>query len=562
MGKNINIILNKKDIVDKFTISKSTIYIIFAILCVLYIWHLGYYPLFNPDEGRYAEIPREMLFSGNFITPHLNGVEYFEKPALQYWITAISMLIFGENEFAVRLFPALCALGGVFCTYYLGTKMFNRKTGILASIILATSFLYLIIGSLNILDMPVSFFITLCMVSFYQFGVTQKSKFLYIFYASMAFGVLTKGLVAIVFAIAIAVIYAICTKQFKLIWKLFSPIGISIFLIICVPWFYLVCRDNPDFFYFFFIHEHFLRYTTTTHHRYAPAYFFIPCIILGIFPWTGFLFASVSLRKIWARLKNSFRYNQYIYLIIWFSIVFIFYSLSDSKLVPYIIPCFPPLAILIASRLANLDKDNINLKIPLIINAVIAFCIVLALTITTIKSDFITIREFILFGSPLICVVLISNIISLILWFKYKNAYQIVGITVISAILFSFSVQPIMTEVAEHRSGKDVAQMVNLWKKQDTLIICYQDYLQDLPFYTKSRIALYDYYGELEFGSKHESGKNWFLNKTDLINTWQNNENVILVVPQKRKEDCLETLNIDLDKVEYKDFERYIVIKR
>ena len=86
--------------------------------------------------------------------------------------------------------------------------------------------------------------------------------------------------------------------------------------------------------------------------------------------------------------------------------------------------------------------------------------------------------------------------------------------------------------------------------------------MQDLPFYTKSRIALYDYYGELEFGSKHESGKNWFLNKTDLINTWQNNENVILVVPQKRKEDCLETLNIDLDKVEYKDFERYIVIKR
>ena len=112
-------------------------------------------------------------------------------------------------------------------------------------------------------------------------------------------------------------------------------------------------------------------------------------------------------------------------MIVWFSIVFIFYSLSDSKLVPYIIPCFPPLAILIANRLDYVDKGNIDLKIPLIINTVIAFCIVLALTITTIKSDFITIREFILFGSPLICVVLISNIISLVLWFKYKNAYQI-----------------------------------------------------------------------------------------------------------------------------------------
>lgn len=121
---------------------------------------------------------------------------------------------------------------------------------------------------------------------------------------------------------------------------------------------------------------------------------------------------------------------------------------------------------MIASRLANLDKNNVDLKIPLIINAVIAFIIALALVITAVKSDFITVQEFILVGSPLICVVLISSIISLILWFKYKNAYQIIGIAVISAILFSFSVQPIMTEVAEHRSGKDVAQMVNLWKNR------------------------------------------------------------------------------------------------
>ena len=124
--------------------------------------------MINPDEGRYAEIPREMLANKNFITPYLNGVEYFEKPALQYWITAFFMYIFGENEFAVRLFPALCALGGIYLTGYLATKMFNRQTGFLASIIIGSSFLYLIIGSLNILDMAISFFITLSMVSYYQ----------------------------------------------------------------------------------------------------------------------------------------------------------------------------------------------------------------------------------------------------------------------------------------------------------------------------------------------------------------------------------------------------------
>ena len=244
--------------------------IVSAVLSILYLGHLGAYPLINPDEGRYAEIPREMLFSGNFITPHLNGVEYFEKPALQYWFTALSMFIFGENEFAVRLFPALCALGGIFCTGILGKEMFNRKVGYLSSVILATSFLYFVIGSLNILDMGVSFFITLALTAFYKFSVSQKKLWLYLVYVAMALGTLTKGLVAIVLTGAVIFMYAICTKQFKLLAKSLSIVGLILFLAITIPWFYLVCRDNPDFFYFFFIQEHFLRYLTKMHDRYQP----------------------------------------------------------------------------------------------------------------------------------------------------------------------------------------------------------------------------------------------------------------------------------------------------
>ena len=141
---------NPSKLFDLNNIDKTSIITISIILAILYLWHLGLYPLINPDEGRYAEIPREMLASGNFITPHLNGVEYFEKPALQYWVTAFFMYIFGENEFSVRLFPALCALGQIATTAYLAKKMFNRTTAFIASIILGSSFLYLIIGSLNI----------------------------------------------------------------------------------------------------------------------------------------------------------------------------------------------------------------------------------------------------------------------------------------------------------------------------------------------------------------------------------------------------------------------------
>lgn len=558
----VNTVSKGKIFARLLTVDKTVIITVSAVLCVMYLWHLGFYPLFNPDEGRYAEIPREMLASGNFITPHLNGVEYFEKPALQYWVTAFFMFVFGENEFAVRLFPALCALGGIFCTFYAGWKMFDRKTGALAAVILATSFLYLIIGSLNILDMAVSFFITVCMTVFYQYSITNKRLFIYIFYASMALGLLTKGLIAIVLTLAVIIVYAAATRQMKLLLKLFSPVGIGIFLLISVPWFYLVCRDNPDFFYFFFIHEHFLRYLTTVHNRYQPFYFFVPCVILGLFPWAGYLFASLSLKKLWFKLKNSPKRNEYIYLCLWFGIIFVFYSLSDSKLVPYIVPCLVPLAVLMADYLGHGSQNRVDLKVPLLINAFIAVLIVAALAVTAVKSDFISIQEFIWFGSPLILILLISNVSNLILWFKNKNIQQVICISLVASVLFGFSLQPVITEVAEHRTGKDVAQAVNLWKNPDTLVICYQDYLQDLPFYTKSRVALYDYYDELKFGSQHPSGRGWFLDKDDLLNIWSGRDNIILVVPKKRMEDCKKTLNLDLNNTRHMEFEKYIVIRR
>lgn len=547
---------------DFKNLDKTSIFTIAIIFIILYLWHLGLYPLINPDEGRYAEIPREMLANKNFITPHLNGVEYFEKPVFQYWITAFFMYIFGENEFSVRLFSALCALGGIYLTGYLATKMFNRQTGFLASIIIGSSFLYLIIGSLNILDMAISFFITLSMVSYYQFSTTLKSKYLYIFYASMAFGTLTKGLIAIVLTIAIIFCYCLLTKNLKLLLKSISLIGILIFLVICVPWFYLVCKDNPDFFYFFFIHEHFLRYLTKIHDRYQPFYFFIPCIILGIFPWTGFFISSLlskSPKRTWYKFITNPHRHKYIYLCLWFSIIFVFYSMSDSKLVPYIVPCLMPMAILISRHLNHISYQTTKIKIALFINAFISLLIIVALIVIAIKSDFISLEEFIFSGSFIILVLFISNLIIFISWYKYKNFSQIIAIYAISAILFSFSLQPVITQVAQHRTGKEIAQVVNTLKTKDTLIISYKDYLQDLPFYTKSRIAIYDYLSELEFGSKHDSGQGWFFNKEEFLSTWQQNPHAILVVPQKYKQECLAELN-DENAVIYFETNKYLII--
>ena len=281
----------------------------------------------------------------------------------------------------------------------------------------------------------------------------------------MALGTLTKGLIAIVLTFGIVFIYALLTKNFKLIFKTFSPVGILIFLTICVPWFYLVCRDNPDFFYFFFIHEHFLRYLTTTHHRYQPFYFFIPCIILGIFPWTGYFFScllSKSPKKTWHKFLHNPDRFKFIYLCLWFTLIFIFYSLSILNSSIYF-TLFYPLSILIAYHLQQIFYQPKKIGIALIINAFISLLIIVALVITAMKSDFISLQEFIFSGSFIILVLIIFNLISLITWYKYKNLKQLLSIHIITAIFVSFSLQPVViTQIAQHRTGKDIAETLIL----------------------------------------------------------------------------------------------------
>ena len=201
------------------SISKRNIFFIAiaAALVLLYIVPLGSYPLMEPDEGRYAEIPREMIESGNYITPMLNYVKYFEKPVFLYWMNAASFHIFGQNEFAARIGTALCALAGALATGMLGAFIYGRIAGFIAGVVTATSLLYFAIGTINITDMPLSFFLTLAFASFYAAHVKEEKKYYLLFYFACAMALLTKGLIGVVLPGAVIFFYIIFTKQ----WKLF-----------------------------------------------------------------------------------------------------------------------------------------------------------------------------------------------------------------------------------------------------------------------------------------------------------------------------------------------------
>ena len=534
---------------------KKKIWLPAAVIAVLYLWHLGCYGLIDPDEGRYADVPREMLAAGDFITPHLNGVEFFDKPVLQYWAAAFFMALFGTNEFAARLFPALCALGGIAAAYRLGSEMFGRRIGIRAAIMLASSLLYFIIGSINILDMAVSFFITLAMASYYLFSVRERRagrKYLYLFYAAMALGVLTKGLIAVVLPGIIIALYIVLTKQYSLLRRSVSLPGLLIFAAIAVPWFYLVCRANPDFFYYFFIEEHFLRYATKMYNRFQPWYFFLPCLILGVFPWTGYMLAS--LRKIFQK-PFQLPHSQ-VYLLIWTGVIFLFYSASSSKLVPYIVPCVAPLILLTAAKLDDLAV----LKPGLIINSIASLIFLAAFIIAAMYTDFIEVPELVHFGLPLLAILAITPALTLYLYRRQKYAAALKA-SLIAGLLLCFSLQPVISTVASHRTGRDTAQIVSQWKSDDTVLIGYKDHLRSLPFYTGSRVMLYGCLGELEFGSKHPDGQGWFLNDpAELNRIWQNSPDIIIVIPKKLRSDAGATL--DLTTARTAETENYIIVKK
>src|SRR5512136_1785696 len=137
---------------DKEGSIKKDISLLSLIFGIAFFQFLGRMPLYEPDEGRYAEIPREMLERGDFLTPFLNYVKYFEKPPLHYWLNALSFTIFGRNEFAARFPGALMGLLTIILTYYVGRKLFSRPAGVIAALILGTSTGFLILARLDIID--------------------------------------------------------------------------------------------------------------------------------------------------------------------------------------------------------------------------------------------------------------------------------------------------------------------------------------------------------------------------------------------------------------------------
>ncbi|MES2203835.1 MAG: glycosyltransferase family 39 protein [Pseudomonadota bacterium] len=314
---------------------------------------LGTRNLSAPDELRYSEIPREMMVNHDYVIPRINGVKYFEKPPLFYWMQVASIKTFGLNEWGLRFATAFMGVLGVLATYLFTRRLYDRKTGWIAALILSSMSLYFGMAHVITLDMTVSVFITMSIYLFYLATRASRKNIKYYMWGAFvaaAGAMMTKGLIGIIFPGAIAGLWFLIFQRWRILTQLYFVSGLLIFIALVAPWHILAQLQAPEFLNFYFIEQQFLRYATPIAHRNQFPLFYVPVILLGTLPWIYFL-----PKALWAikqvRWNNRFQFENELFFIAWFLFVFLFFSASNSELIPYILPAFPPLAILIAHYL-------------------------------------------------------------------------------------------------------------------------------------------------------------------------------------------------------------------
>jgi 4-amino-4-deoxy-L-arabinose transferase-like glycosyltransferase len=496
------------------------------LLAVMLIWfgNLEYCKLTKPDEGRYAEVAREMVATGDWVTPRLDGLKYFEKPALQYWATAAAYVVFGEHEWTARLWTALTGLLCIVMIYLTARRLWGDDAGLLSGAVLASSLLFVAMGHMNTLDMGVSFFMAAGMCGFLLAqcgGADAREARLWMLaaWAALACAVLSKGLIGIVLPGAVLVLYTLIERDWEL-WKrlhLFS--GLLLFLLIAAPWFMAVSRANPEFLHFFFIHEHFERFLTKAHNRYEPWWYFIPVLALGILPWL--LVMGDALLNAWGAAGKDGRFKPRRFLLIWVVFIFLFFSKSDSKLASYILPIFPALALLIGEHLSRIaPRRAFWLLLPVALLALGAL-LMSPYVQRFAGSDFEKpyYREYGIWIGAAASLWLAGTALGLYWLYRARVRAGILAIA-FGGLIMGQGVITGHESLSPTSSTWTLAQQVKPYDKPSVPFYSVGVYDYLLPFYLKRTLTLVEYKDEMEFGIAREPDKA-LSSIADFDNAWR-----------------------------------------
>ena len=556
--------------------SRSNLLLILLASGFFIFWGLGSLNLLDPDQGMYGAIAQEMAKGGDWITPHFDGVRYLEKPPLYFWLTAFTLSLFGQSEWVVRVWSALPALGTAILTYRLGQLFYGGAAALLSALVMVSSLGVLRYAHQPAPDFLFVFSITLAMYGFAKTALfapslsgndqpqTVNGRLSILFYVGIALAVLSKGLIGLIFPILIVGLFLWFSGE-RVTWRQCNLAGgLTLFLVLVLPWHLLAAWKNPGFLWFYFVDNQFLRFLNRRAYIEEDVPLttlaFLAEILIWVFPWSFVL--PVALREAIPRSRSTATRIERVRLLVglWALTVIGFFSLSFSKLEHYFLPAIVPLSLMAGKLWAGELSSPVAstaLKWSLGIAALVCpllggGLLFLALRLTPdgvlmglAQVDvyyrilwthghgfpFASVSSFVRLVGILGGIFIIGfPLVFALFYFRHPRASfaTLLGVGAVVGLL----VFRLVLLLEPFQSAKSAAYALSARLEPEDRIVYEGDlsYAGGIPFYTGRQLfVLNGRQGDLEFGSYYPEAKHLFLDNATFARLWGHDQQVFLV---------------------------------